>query len=711
MKPAPPTICAAAVLAALCPLRGADAPAQTPEEVCERFDRFCGEHFRAEAEPEVYATFGRDLKIDPAGQWRYVSETSACLAWQTNLRARSHVEYGPTTKYGRRTRAGGRPFSVHVHYLRDLKPDAAYHYRFVCVDERGNKVVGADATLTTRRLAAAVRVPGDLPGPAYVLDRPNTTYLVTKDITADSTAFNIAADGVTLDLGGHTVTYDAKAGAADPTADERLYGWHASQRPCGIRTADGRRRIRIVNGRVRQGAGRGTSRPSGYNPIFLRRPRETEVAGMTIEWSGSQVTGLMVNNAYSGVELHHNVLTDMGTELYNRHRGLDAIAFQIGRENDETARCHHNLVQRTRHRGLLVTANCDIYSNEIYIDSYATNSYGVMYYDNRGARKLAIRHNRIFGTGFHPIGIGSGQGWSDVEVRANYIQMQGTSQQWRWRGGAGGGDPGAAEGTAVYPVNGIRLQDPRSNIVHRDNVVVVKGSGESCVMRGLWLVPEEKAGEGIVFRNNRVKLLAQDGKATGYAVSAGGTPRTQDIATITLEGNRLASNLVNVQFGDNYGCGGKYRFVSNTFARLDGDARYRTFRLGWKGWKYETFGHAFIDSKFEGGADYDSVSFDGAARGRYDFSVAWRLVVHTDPGAEVVIADRTHAEVFSGRAGPDGKATAALVQHTYRRGGKTPHTPHTVTVSAGGRATTQEVVMNADREVRISPSSQPPAGP
>ncbi len=710
MRPAPLTIWAAAILAALCPLRSPSASAQTPELIYRQFSKFCGEHFRAEAEPEVYATFGRDLKIDPAGQWRYVSETSACLAWQTNLPARGCVEYGPTAKYGRRTRPAERPFSIHVHHLRHLKPDTTYHYRFVCVDERDNEVVGADSTLATRRLTA-VRVPGDLSGPAYVLDRPNTTYLVTKDIAADSTAFNIAADGVTLDLGGHTVTYDAKAGAADPTADERRYGWHAAQRPCGIRTADGRRRIRIVNGRVRQGAGRGTSKPSGYNPIFLRRPRETEVAGMTIEWSGSQVTGLMVNNAYSGVEVHHNVLTDMGTKLYNRHRGLDAIAFQIGRENDKTARCHHNLIKRTRHRGVLATANCDVHHNEIYLDSYATNSYGVMYYDNRGARKLTIHHNRIFGTGFHPIGIGSGQGWSDVEVRANYIQMQGTSQQWRWRGGAGGGDPGAAEGAAIYPVNGIRLQDARSNIVHSDNVVVVKGSGESCVMRGLWLVPEERAGEGIVFRNNRVKLLAQDGKAGGYAISAGGTTRTQSIATITLEGNRVASNLVNVQFGDNYSCGGKYRFVSNTFARLGGDARYRTFRLGWKGWKYETFGHVLIDSKFEGGAGYGSVSFDGAGRGRYGFSVAWRLLIHTDPGAAVTIADRTGAEVFTGTAGPDGKAAAVLVQHTYRRSGKTPHTPHTVTVSAGGRATTQEVVMNANREVRISPSSHPPPGP
>ncbi|MGB2824147.1 MAG: hypothetical protein WBF17_24450, partial [Phycisphaerae bacterium] len=620
MRPAPPTICAAAVLAAICALGGTSASAQTPELTCRAFGKFCGEHFGAEKEPEIYAMFGRDLKIDPAGEWRYVSETSACLAWQTNLPARGRVEYGPTTKYGRSSSPAEGFFSIHVHYLRDLEPNTTYHCRFVCVDERGNKAAGADATLTTRRMPAAVRVPGDLSGPAYVLDRPNATYLVTEDVAADSTAFNIAADGVTLDLGGHTVTYDARAGAADPTADERLYGWHAAQRPCGIRTADGRRRVRIVNGRIRQGSGGGASKPAGYNPIFLRRPRETQVAGVTIEWSGSQVTGLVVNNAYSGVEVHHNVLTDMGTELHDRHRGLDAIAFQIGRENDKTARCHHNLIRRTRHRGLLVTANCDIHSNEIYVDSYATNSYGVMYYDNRGARKLAIHDNRIFGTGFHPIGIGSGQGWSDVEVRANYIQMQGTSQQWRWRGGAGGGDPGAAEHAAIYPVNGIRLQDPRSNIVHRDNVVVVKGRGEGCVMRGLWLVPEEKAGEGIVFRNNRIKLLAQDGKATGYAVSAGGTPRTQEIATITLEGNTIASNLVNVQFGDNYSCGGKYVFVSNTFARLAGDARYRTFRLGWKGWKYETFGHMLIDSKFEGGAGCDSVSFDGAAGGRYDFS-------------------------------------------------------------------------------------------
>ncbi|MBM4044947.1 MAG: hypothetical protein FJ279_07530 [Planctomycetes bacterium] len=663
----------------------------------DEFNRLCIQHFGAEREDEVYRKFGQHLKMTPEGAWSYISETSACLAWQTNLPAKTYVEYGETTAYGRRTAEPERHLCLHLHYLTGLKPDATCQYRLVSVDERGNKLVGPTMTFTTKSGPNAVRIPGGLKGPPYVLDRSHTTYLLTQDLTADSTALNIAADGITLDLGGYTVTYDDKAGAADPTADERLYGWHATQNPCGIRTADGRRGIRIVNGTIKQGRGNGASRPHGYIPLFLRRPRDAEVAGLTVTYAGSQVSGIVVNNAYEGAHVHHNVIQDNGTELFDRHRGLDGIAFDTG--NVETvSKCHHNLIKRTRHRGITVRSNNDIFANEIYVDSFATNSYGIMYYDNRGgSRNLSLHGNRIFGTGFHPIGIGSGQGWSDVKVIGNFVQMQGTKFERRWVSGVGGGDP---EGQRS-PVNGVRLQRPRRNVEHSDNLLVVKGFGEGCEMRGLWLVPDQNTGEGIVFRNNVIKLLAEDNHAAGYAITCCGSETEKPV--ITLEKNTVITNIQHVQCGDSYGFGKHYRFLSNTFVRTGNDPRYKTIRLGWQGWKYESFGHLFIDTKLEGGASFESVSFEGARAARYDFAVGWRLEIQTEPGASVAITDNSAATVFSGNAPHDGTLTVPLIQFVCKPDGKVARTPHTVSVSRHGRTARREVTLDKSQTVEVRP--------
>jgi hypothetical protein len=664
----------------------------------EEFNTLCKAHFGAEKEEEVYRRFGQDLEMTAGSVWRYVSERSAVIAWETNLPASGYVEFGETNQYGRKTAPAERRFYLHVHYLKGLEPGTTYHCRLAAIDERKNTLLSKDVTFTTKVMAEAVRIPGDMSGPPYVFDRANTTYLVTEDITADSTALNIAADGITLDLGGHTVVYDEKAGSADTSANERLYGWHAAQGPCGIRTADRRRGITIVNGTIKQGKGNGASRPAAYNPIFMRRPRDTELAGVTVEYTGSQVTGILVNNAYEGVHVHHNVVVDRGTDLYNRHSGLDGIRFGIGREVVSSSRCHHNLIKRTRHRGLTVSSNTDIYANEIYVDSYATNSYGIMYYSSRDPiHDISVHDNRIFGTGYHPIGIGAGFHAKDIKVYGNFIQMQGMKREERWSGGAGGGDPAGQ----LHPVNGVRLQKgPQENVEYRDNTIVVKGRGDGCMMRGLWLVPKGEM-RNVVVRDNVVKVIAEDRRAEGHAIAALGTGGSNPDEKITLIGNTIVSNLCNVRFGDNYGHGGRYQFLSNVLAKVGNDLRYKTIRLGWDGWKYETYGHVFIDTEFEGGAGYDSVSFDGAGQARYDFSAGWRLDVKTAGGAKISIADNNGVQVFSGQVPAEGTISVPLIQYVQKRDGRVAQTPHTVTVEKDGKTETTVVAMDKARRIEI----------
>ena len=675
--------CVVGVVLIAGPAGGAEGPAG----VYDQFNKFCLEHFGAETEPEVYRMFGKDVKIAPAGRWSHVSETSACFAWETNLPARGRVEYGPTATYTHKTPEPERPFSLHLHHLRGLKPNTTYHYRLVATDERGKTAATADATFTTRRAAGAVSVPGEMPGPPYVLDKANTTYVVTKDIVADGTAIFLAASGITLDVGGHTVTYDQKRDTANQGA-------------CGIRghkrRGIGLSKVRVVNGTVRRGSGGSGTRKlwdTLYCPLFFSRPSELEIAGLTVEYHGVQVLAQALLLRGQKCSIHHNSFLDAGTTLVDRHIGIDAISLGAAE-----SRCHHNLIRRTRHRGIKALPGNDVCANEIYVDSHATNSYGIMYYAGRdGGRDLALHHNRIFGTGYHPVGIGSGQGYSDVKIHANYIQVQGTPPEGRWRGGRGGGD----SATQLHPVNGIRLQSPGKNVEHYDNTIVAKGRGAGCLMRGLWLVPGAGSGPGLVFRNNRVKLIAQDDKAEGYAISAGGAADADADATVQLVGNTIISNLCHVQFGDNYSHGGRHVLTGNRFVKVGDESRYRTIRLGWRGWKYGSFGHVFIDSAFEGGAGYESVSFDGGRSGRYDFSVGWPVEVRTAPGAKVSVKDKTGQEVFSGQAPPSGKIAAALIQYVRTRAGRAARTPHTVTVEKDGKTTTKQVTADRKRTIEI----------
>jgi hypothetical protein len=229
------------------------------------------------------------------------------------------------------------------------------------------------------------------------------------------------------------------------------------------------------------------------------------------------------------------------------------------------------------------------------------------------------------------------------------------------------------------------------------------------MMRGLWLIPHGTM-RNVLFRGNVVKVIAEDEHATGHAVAALGGDSSNPDELITYEGNTVISNLCNVRFGDNYGHGGRHRFVGDTFVKVGNDPRYKTVRLGWEGWKYETYGHSFTDTVSEGGASLDQVAFDGIRNGRYDFTVGWTLTVRTLPGATVVIRDRNGREAFSGGAGRDGAVRAVLTEYTRTGDGKALSTPHTVTVTKAGYAPAQAAV-SVDRAQELEVGLRERQGP
>ena len=259
-----------------------------------------------------------DLKIIEEGFWQFVSESSAVVAFETSERATSKLEYGETDFYGTTIEGDGLRY-IHIYYLRNLKPDKTYHYKFTAVKHDGTQeVTSGDMTVCTFQIPDAVRVPQDIGGnPPYVLDQENTYYLLTEDIDADSSAIIFTGAGSTLDLGGHTVVYN-EIPLRIPTDQ-----WtpHRNGSSFGIKMRAAGANMRVFNGRIVQGEGNDTSSyvSLGFNPIYVSGAPNLEIAGLDINYTGVQITGIYCHWPGEGYSIHHNIVTDSGKYIINRH--------------------------------------------------------------------------------------------------------------------------------------------------------------------------------------------------------------------------------------------------------------------------------------------------------------------------------------------------------------------------------------------------------
>ena len=145
-----------------------------PEELYSLFNQFCQTYYGAERDQLIYEKFGNKLKVIESSRWSYFSERSASIAWETNLPAKTYVEYGTGKNYRYKTAIQERNFYIHVHYLKNLKKNRLYHYKMVSIDERGNKTESEDMTFNTREINNAIHIPGELGSPPYILDMKNS---------------------------------------------------------------------------------------------------------------------------------------------------------------------------------------------------------------------------------------------------------------------------------------------------------------------------------------------------------------------------------------------------------------------------------------------------------------------------------------------------------------------------------------------------------
>ncbi len=319
-------------------------------------------------------------------RWTLVSETSAVIYWQLDeisSSALSYVEFGPEKNPGSRTSLSKKPRWSQLHRLTGLTPGKTCYYRMVNVDPAtGNKSESELLQITPRLIPGAVHIPDELPGgPPYILDKPHTRYILTRDIQADGSAFELRGEGSTLDLDGHTVTF----GMDTP---EQVYGVRLTSRDSS----------KLVNGIIVQG-----DRSHDYSAAIasldrtFERPATTEICGISTDVKLKD-TWPMNFTHIAQLEVHHNSVYSRVTELECRHYPGNVLIRVYTWGGD--IHIHDNLLTEGCHWGIVVkeqspsVKNVEIDHNDIQHHQQYVNGYAIS-----PCAFSDVHHNRITSTG------------------------------------------------------------------------------------------------------------------------------------------------------------------------------------------------------------------------------------------------------------------------------------------------------------------------
>ncbi len=492
------------------------------------------------------------------GEWEHASRTSASVYFRTDGQAWGYVEFGEGTKYDRRTWPYKKPVLAQLHHLRGLEPGKTYHYRIVAIGIDGKRVVSQGKTVTTRIFKNAIRVPGDLEGPPYVLDRQGATYILTKEIVVKLDAVNIAASDIIFDIDGRTIVYGRFP------CDEKTRGISGK---C--------RNLTIVNGIVKQG-------------------ENTESRSHAIAFGGKDAKGLQVYGIYAEVggesssaldcryideaDVHHNMFWDRGHRIQNRHMQIRLVRLGIPRKSKTRPRFHHNILVDARHTGAAVSG--EVFENVIYQISHCTNGVAISC-----AGGSIIHHNYIIGRGEHCIAMWGGTG---AKIYNNKVDSCSDLQI--------SGEYGALAAVGFRTDYGGMYE----GLEYHENVIVIRAKNDParCYKTGyswiFWLAACDDIRENPVFRNNTMVAMVYEGATTvGLAMCSASQ-------NVLFENNTIISNYRCVTFGTHRGDGLNSKWISNTFARLGNNPAFSTF-----GSRAQHNNNILIDSRFKGGADYD----------------------------------------------------------------------------------------------------------
>jgi len=650
---------------------------------------------------------------DPAisEEYSHISETSAFIYWQTSEAVDSYVEYGPTTTYGSQTTLQENNimealnkvnvhhgFYTHAHYVTNLQRNTLYHYRLVMIDENNNYFYGPDQTFTTQDYPSKIEVPGSLSGPMYTLDQDNTVYVLTEDIVASGGAIHIIGNGITFDMNGHTITYN----------NVHDGGTSGNQ---GI-DVDGSNTL-IVNGRIVQGAGNDAASASssvGHNPILIGHSlSNNEVAGVYMQWSGLQVGGLMHSQSGgTGFQVHHNTFYDLGNGI-DGFTGRETMVKSIWLPPYVESTVHHNLIRRTRHSAISHNygngGSGDIYNNEVYTDSQATNAFGIYFTgDSHGGQ---VYNNKFFATGYHAVSMALMGGPSNWNIHDNEIVMWATDADCRWTV-----ETGPLYHCPMSSMNGVRVMwASPTNCQFYNNNITIYGESPGSYGRGAWLF-QRTTPLGIDFHDNTITTY---GDADTEVCSIGANGYTdQDQAQFRYYDNVIESDICNVRFTDEYGTARNTLLENNIIRRIGNNPDYHTIVNGW--WNLNADGHIFRDNILEGGADLRNVVwrgyYDEGITPSLDYLVEWTLNINVLDGqgghlsnADITIRDKDSNVVYTTTTG--GSTVSRVLPEFYNYHvsdytyATTDYAPYTVTVDYLGWQYVEQIPLDQTTTMNI----------
>ncbi|GEM_PF-1260486 len=685
----------------------------SPQTIYDAFNAFSRTHFGAQADPLVYEKYGQTLNFVADGEWIHVSENSASIGFQTNLPAVTWIEYGTTTAYGQRTDPTDRFYSIHLQQLKGLQTGQTYHYRIVAVDERGQVLMSEDRTITPQVIPGAIYLYQKADGSPHQLTQGGKTYVLKEDLIVSGKAIDSLRDDITIDLNGHTIIFGQGAqAAADVWGIDIRGGYNGATEINGQGS-----RVRVVNGTIMQGES--PVMQTNTDPYLLNAIRATgashEIAGVNIIYHASQSWGIQMNHSIGNAWIHHNVIRDMGAVITDRHgAGTRAIGWRFPKEDLNNFKVDHNLIPRIRQNGISVAH--DISYNEIYVDSWSTNSFAIQPLSIEGIDAGTNIGNRIFATGYNPYGFG----WAheNLLVQDNLVHLFGINVHNRWP--ENWGDVNLLAGFRItnYSPGG----QPRNNLVYRDNLILGFAK-EGAQIEGTRFYSDVSIAN-VLFTNNVVKAESLDMETLDVAaIVTQGYFRKLDSLPIFYTDSKLISNRTIVQFGSAYGRGNNHHFERIEFIRTGDREDFATFRFDGTYW---SVGHVVLDGIYGPGTAWNDVYWEETGTPSM-YTVKWTLDLQVPAGAEVTILDANGNVEFSGIADSTGRLAIPLTHADIRptewypgHTGDGPrvremdkhqeilYTPHTVTVTLDGLSTTRTVEMTQRRELTINASDLQP---
>jgi len=332
-----------------------------------------------------------------------------------------------------------------------------------------------------------------------------------------------------------------------------------------------------------------------YNCLVIRGG-DVELAGVTCVYHAPQAWGVILEESAGSVKVHHNVFVDKGTIITDRHgAGVRPIGFVNAPAGENAFELYNNLVKRTRQNGLMLASS--MHHNEVYVDSWSTNSFAIQPLSQVGVAAGRFRDNKVFATGFNPYGFG----WAHeaMYIYDNFVLMFGMDTTHRWYERWGDINMLSAMRVTNYDQGG----QVRNNLEYWNNTIVIRGE-ENSEIRGVEFFSDETIS-GLVFHNNYVKVESLDAH-TGRvaAVDVQGHFRKPASLPVTYVDNLFESNTILIRFGDDYGVGHNHHFIRPTFVKSGDNPEFHTFVFD--GGHYST-GHVILDATFGPGTAYNDV--------------------------------------------------------------------------------------------------------